>query len=84
MQKMSADLNKIIYYSNHIMSNRNELVKRLLSGITNSELQLLENLVRVREEATRPIPTMRGPGEKQDALFLHRAPVRPHHRESNV
>ena len=57
MQKMSAVLNRIIYYSNHIMSNRNELVRRLLPGITNSELQLLQNLVRVREEARRPIPT---------------------------
>ena len=76
MQKMSADLNKIIYYSNDVMSNRNELVRRLVPGITNSELQLLQNLVRVREEARRPIPTMRGPGD--------RAPVHPHLRESNV
>ena len=38
------------------MSNRNEFVKRLLSEIINSVLQ---NLVRVREEARRPIPTMR-------------------------
>ena len=37
-------------------TNRNELIRRLLSGITNDELQ---NLVRVREEARRPIPTMR-------------------------
>ena len=34
------------------MSRRNELIRRLLSGLTDSEL---ENLVRVREEA-RPIP----------------------------
>lgn len=54
---MGADLKKIIYYSNNIMSNRNDLVRRLLSGITNSELQ---NFVRVREEARRPVPTMRG------------------------
>lgn len=33
------------------MSNRNELVRRLLSGITDSEL---ENLVKIREEANRP------------------------------
>ena len=37
-------------------TNRNELIRRLLSGITNDELQ---NLVRVREEARRPIPTPR-------------------------
>ena len=37
------------------MSRRNELIRRLLSGLTDSEL---ENLVRVREEA-RPIPTPR-------------------------
>ena len=37
-------------------TNRNELIRRLLSGITNDELQ---NLVRVREEAGRPIPTPR-------------------------
>ena len=36
-------------YSNRIMSNSNELVRRLLSGITMSELQ---NLVKMREEAT--------------------------------
>ena len=35
------------------MSNCNELVRRLLSGIPRSELQ---NLVNVREEANRPIP----------------------------
>ena len=38
------------------MSNRNEPVRRLLSGITMSELQ---NLVNIREEANRPIPTPR-------------------------
>ena len=37
------------------MSRRNELIRRLLSGLTDSEL---ENLVRVREEA-RPIPAAR-------------------------
>ena len=35
------------------MRNRNELVRRLLSGIKMSELQ---NLVNIREEANRPIP----------------------------
>ena len=48
-------------------TNRNELIRRLLSGITNDQLQ---NLVRVREEARRFIPAMRG--EKQDALSPHR------------
>ena len=48
-------------------TNRNELIRRLLSGITNDELQ---NLVQVREEARRHIPAMRG--EKQDALSPHR------------
>ena len=38
------------------MSNRNELVRRLLSGITMSELQ---NLVRMWEEVSRPIPAPR-------------------------
>ena len=38
------------------MSNGNELVRRLLSEITRSELQ---NLVNVREEANRPIPAPR-------------------------
>ena len=42
----------IIYGNNNIMSNRNELIRRLLSGITTSELQ---NLVNIRE-AARPIP----------------------------
>ena len=52
-------------YSNNIMSNSNELVRRLLSGITMSELQ---NLVNIREEA-RPIPAPRIRREKH-ALFL--------------
>ena len=42
--------------SNNKMSNRNEFVQRLLSGITLSELQ---NLVNIREEANRPIPAPR-------------------------
>ena len=37
-------------------TNRNELIRRLLSGVTDDEL---ENLVRVREEARRPIPAPR-------------------------
>ena len=37
------------------MNNRNQLIRRLLSGLTDSEL---ENLVRVREKV-RPIPAPR-------------------------
>ena len=37
-------------------TNRNELVRRLLSGVTDDEL---ENLVRLREEARRSIPVPR-------------------------
>ena len=40
-------------------TNRNELVRRLLSGVTKEELEFL---VKKREEARRPIPTMRGWG----------------------
>ena len=36
--------------------NRNSLIRRLLSGITNEEL---ENLVRVREGGRAPIPPLR-------------------------
>ena len=53
--------NKIIY-SNSMKTNRNELIRRLLSGVTDDEL---ENLVRVREEARRPIPATRKMGVKQ-------------------
>ena len=35
------------------MSNRNELVRRLFSGITDSELQ---NLVNIRESQKSPVP----------------------------
>lgn len=79
---MSADMKKIIYSNN--MSNRNQLIRRLLSGLTNSEL---ENLVRVREEAcpipaprrqreARPIPTQRRrqhqePGRSVQELIRH-------------
>ena len=41
---------------------RNELIRRLLSGVTDDEL---ENLVRVREEARRPILTPRKMGDRQ-------------------
>ena len=55
-----TDPREKIIYSNNIMSRRNELIRRFLSGLTGSEL---ENLVRVREEA-RPIPA---PGRKREA-----------------
>ena len=55
MQMVRLNKNNFIY-SNNMKTNRNELIRRLLSGITNDELQ---NLVRVREEARRPIPTPR-------------------------
>ena len=48
--------NKEIIYSISMKTNRNELMRRLLSGITNDDL---ENLVRVREEARSPIPAPR-------------------------
>ena len=51
-----VDSNGKIMYGNNMRTNRNELMRRLLSGITTSELQ---NLVRMREEARRPIPAPR-------------------------
>ena len=45
-----------IIYSNSMKTSHNELIRRLLSGITNDKLQ---NLLRVREEARRSIPTTR-------------------------
>ena len=45
-----------ITYGNSMKTNRNELIRRLLSGVTDDEL---EDLVRVREEARRPIPAPR-------------------------
>ena len=55
MVRSNKNKNKIIY-SNSMKTNRNELIRRLLSGVTDDEL---ENLVRVREEARRPIPAPR-------------------------
>ena len=58
-------------YSNSIMSLPNELMRRLLSGLTDSEL---ENLVREREEA-RPISVRRTPipkpGRNVQQLIQH-------------
>ena len=56
MQNINADM-KNFFHSNNIMSRRNELIRRLLSGLTDSKL---ENLVRVREEAY-PISGRRPP-----------------------
>ena len=46
--------NKRMIYSNSMKTNRNEIIRRLLSGVRDDELR---NLVRVREEARRPIST---------------------------
>ena len=76
--------NKKIIYCNSMKTNRNELIRRLLSGITNDELQ---NLVRVREEARPPIPTPRrripdpAPrkmGVKQLIRFFENNPIPPY------
>ena len=61
MQMVRSNKNNIIY-SNSMKTNRNELIRRLLSGVTDDEL---ENLVRVREEARRPIPAPRKMGVNQ-------------------
>ena len=47
---------KKIIYSNSMKTSRNELLRRLLSGLTDSEL---ETLVQIREQKRRPIPTPR-------------------------
>ena len=46
--------NKRMIYSNSMKTNRNEIIRRLLSGVRDDELR---NLVRVREEARRLIST---------------------------
>ena len=48
-------------------TNRNELIRRLLSGVTDDEL---ENLVRVREEPRRPIPAPTKIGVKQSIRYF--------------
>ena len=64
-------------------TNRNELIRRLLSGVTVDEL---ENLVRVRKEARKrtPIPAPRKMGVKQliryfenNNLYKPPRPTRP-------
>ena len=63
MKMVRSNENKYkIIYRNSMKTNRNELIRRLLSGVTDDEL---ENLVRVREEARRPIPAPRKMGVKQ-------------------
>ena len=65
--------NKIIY-SNNMETNRKELVRRLLSRITNGEL---ENLVRMREEAKRSIPTPRR-NVQQLVQYFEANPIPPY------
>ena len=65
MVRSNENKNKIIY-NNSLKTNCNELIRRLLSGITDDEL---ENLVRVREEARRPIPAPRKWGQGINPLF---------------
>ena len=71
---LNADMKKIIH-SNNTMSRRYELMRRLLSGVTDSEL---ENLVRVREEA-RPISVRRThipkPGRNQLIQHFESNPI---------
>ena len=64
-------------------TNHNELIRRLLSGVTDDEL---ENLVRVREEARRPIPAPRKTtpipaprkmGVKQLIRYFENNPISP-------
>ena len=61
MVRSNENKNKIIY-SNSMKTNRNELIRRLLSGVMDDELA---NLVRVREEVRRPIPAPRKMAVKQ-------------------
>ena len=77
-------IGKKIIYSNNMRTNRNELIRRSLSGITNEER---ENLVQVREEARRhiPIPRRRTPilaprkmGVKQLIRYFENNPIPPY------
>ena len=86
MQMVRLNKNNFIY-SNNMKTNGNELIRRLLSGITNDELQ---NLVRVREEARRPIPTP-APGKmvvKQLIRYFENnnlyKPLRPNKQQSRL
>ena len=62
IKMVRSNENNNIIYSNSMKTNRNELIRRLLSGVTEDELK---HLVRVREEARRPIPAPRKMGVKQ-------------------
>ena len=73
--------NKKIIYSDSMRTNRNELIRRLLSGITNDELQ---NLVQVREEARRHIPTMRGGEARRPIPTPRRRTPKPAPRKMGV
>ena len=55
MQMVRSNENNIVY-PNSMKIDCNELIRRLLSGVTDDEL---DHLVRVREEVRRPIPTPR-------------------------
>ena len=55
MQIVRSNENNIVY-PNSMKIDRNEFITRLLSGVTDDEL---EHLGRVREEARRPIPAPR-------------------------
>ena len=55
-KKREMALLLVLVNRNNMRTNRNELMSRLSSGITNEEL---ENLVRMREDARRPIPAPR-------------------------
>ena len=50
MVRSNENKNKIIY-SNSMKTNHNELIRRLLPGVTDDKLR---NIVRVREEAKTP------------------------------
>ena len=82
MQMVRSTKNNIIY-SNNMKTNRHELIIRLLSGVTDDEL---ENLVRLREEARRPIPAPRKMGVKQLIRYFENndlyKPPRPKKQQS--
>ena len=82
MQMVRLNKNNIIY-SNNMKTNRNELI-RLLSGVTDDEL---ENLVGLREEARRPIPAPRKMGVKQLIRYFENndlyKPPRPKKQQSD-
>ena len=67
--------NKNNIYSNSMKTNRNELIRRLLTGVTGDELR---NLVLVREEARRPIPAPRKIGVKQLIRYFENNPILPY------